>query len=94
MDLDVDFDVIPRDGNVPGQQSAQAWIQLLQVLLSNEEVYRTFDIVRIVKHIARELGAKDVEAFVRKTSIQPQVMPDEQVMREAEKGNLRPVGAV
>ena len=93
-DLDVDFDVVPREGNVPGQQSAQAWIQLLQVLLSNEEVYRTFDIVRIVKHIARELGAKDVEAFVRKTPIEPHLMPDEQVVREAEKGNLRPVGGM
>ena len=91
-DLNVDFDVVPKDGGVPGNQSAQAWIQLLQVLLTNEDVYRSFDIVRIVKHIARELGAKNVEEFVRKgMEFTPVVKPDEEVVREAEKGNLRPV---
>ena len=51
-----------------------------------------FDMVRIFKHIARNLGAKDVNEFVMKGGVmQPTQMPDEQVLQQAQAGNLMPV---
>jgi len=91
-DLDIDFDIITRDGSVAGTQNVQAWIQLYQMMLENPATAQQFDTVRVFKHIARELGAKNVNDFVKKQDVQSQVMPDEQVQSEVQKGNLKPVG--
>jgi hypothetical protein len=92
FDLLIDYDIVGRDGSVPGNQNVEAWLQLMQILTKEPEVRREFDVPRIFKHVARELGAKNVHDFVRRGgSIQPQVMDDETAMREVEKGNLRAV---
>ena len=45
-------------------------------------------------YIAGQLGAKNIEDFKRNANqIQPKVMPDEEVARGAEKGDLIPLGA-
>lgn len=88
-DLIVDYDVIPHDGTMPGGEPADLWIQLFQVLVGNPEIAEQFDTIRIFKHMARQLGARNVEEFVKQGgTMKTIVRPDEEVAREVEKGNL------
>lgn len=82
--LDIDYDVIVRDGSVPGSNMSQSWVDLFQIVSQDPELRQRFDVVRIFKHIARGLGAKNVEEFKIKH------MDDEQVMRGLERGDLAP----
>ena len=94
-DLDINYNVVVRDGSVPGGNYSQAWMQLFQVLGSNPELAQKFDVVRIFTHIARNLGAKNVNDFVRTGgNITPQSMPNDQVLNEMQAGNLVPMGSV
>jgi hypothetical protein len=93
MDLDINYRVQVRDGSVPGGNYSQAWTQLFQILGSSPELAQHFDVVRIFMHIARNLGAKNVNDFVRKgAGIQPKIMPDQEVQQGVQAGNLIPVG--
>ena len=85
----IDFDVLIKDGSIPGSNYSHIWEKMFQVIAENPELQKQFDLTRIFKHIARNNGAKSVEDFTRIN-----VQPDEQVMREAERGNLVPVGEV
>jgi hypothetical protein len=92
-DLDIFYDVIVRDGSVPGGNFSQSWIQLFQTLSSSPELAQNFDIVRIFTHIARNLGAKNVNEFVRRGgNINPQSMADDEVQQQLQAGNLIPIG--
>lgn len=91
-DLAIDWDVVVSDGSTPGNQDAAAWRTLFADMLKVPEVHSTFDLVKIFKHIARTMGAKNVEEFVRTNqNVQTSVMPDEQVQAQAQAGNLRPM---
>jgi len=90
--LDINYDVIVRDGSVPGGNFSQSWIQLFQILGGNPELAQNFDVVRIFMHIARNLGAKNVNDFVRRGgNINPQSMPNQQVSQQVQRGNLIPL---
>lgn len=92
-DLAISYDVIPRDGSIPGGNFSQAWIDLFKVIGTTPELMQQFDVTRIFMYIAQQLGAKNVEDFRRNMSqVQPQVMPDQQVLDQAKAGNLVPVG--
>lgn len=94
-DLNIVYDIIPRDGTLPGGSDVEAWIKLYQMSMENPMVAQEFDSVRIFTHIARELGATNVDQFRRNLNrIQPQRMPDEEVEKEVQKGNLIPSGGV
>jgi hypothetical protein len=92
VDLAVSYDLIVRDGSIPGGNFSEAWLQLFQTIGSTPELMQQFDVTRIFMYIAQQLGAKNVEDFKRVTNnVQTQVLPDEQVAAEAQKGNLVPV---
>lgn len=91
-DIQIDWDVIVRDGSTVANQDGAAWRALYAEMLKSPETARHFDMVRIFKHIARVMGARNVEDFERKNQqVNMQTMDDEQALREVEKGNLRPV---
>jgi len=91
--LIVNYDLIVRDGSIPGGNFSSAWLQMFQTIGTTPELMQQFDITRIFMYIASQLGAKNVEDFKRNVNqIQPQTMPDEQVARQAEAGNLIPIG--
>jgi len=93
-DLAVNYDLFIRDGSIPGGNFSEAWLEMFKVIGSTPELMERLDIVRIFMYIAQQLGAKNVEDFKRNVGqVQGKVMPDEQVNREVEKGNLIPVGA-
>ena len=99
MDLLINYDVICRDGAMAGGNYNQIWSQMLPTLLQDRELRGAFDMVKVVKHIMESMGAKDVDQFDRQQSQQQspqmnaQVMPDEQVQQEVQKGNILPIGA-
>lgn len=94
FDLIIDYDVVIRDGSIPGGNFSQAWIQLYQIMSGNPELAQKFDMVRIFKHIAINLGAKNVDNFERQAPPNVATAPDEQVAAQAQQGNLAPIGEV
>jgi hypothetical protein len=82
-DILIDYDLITRDGSVPGSNFSGVWMEMFKVLSEHPELQQTFDSVRIFKHIARNSGAKNVDQFVK-----VKAMPDEAVMDEVQKGNI------
>jgi len=94
-DLAINYDLIVRDGSVPGGNFSQSWIELFKIIGTTPELMQQFDVTRIFMYIANQLGAKNVEDFKRNIDqTQTQVMPDEQVAQQAQAGNLVPVGAM
>lgn len=94
-DLAVNYDLLVRDGSIPGGNFSEAWINLFKVIGTTPELMQQFDVTRIFMYIAQQLGAKNVEDFRRNVGqVQGQVLPDEEVEREAQKGNLVPTGEI
>jgi hypothetical protein len=93
FDLLIDYDVIVRDGTVPGGNFSESWITLFQTIAQQPQLAQSFDIVKIFKHIARNLGAKNVGDFENKQipNVAARSMPDEQVEEQARQGNLVPI---
>jgi hypothetical protein len=92
-DLAINYDLIVRDGSIPGGNFSQSWIDLFKIIGTQPELMAQFDVTRIFMYIAQQLGAKNVEDFRRNmNNVQGKVLPDETVANEAQKGNLVPVG--
>lgn len=92
-DLAIDYDLVVRDGSIPGGNFSESWIDLFKTIGSNPELMQQFDVTRIFMYIAQQLGAKNVEDFRRNINqIQGQTMPNEQVLQQAQAGNMIPVG--
>jgi hypothetical protein len=92
-DILVDYDLLVRDGSVPGGNFSGVWSQLFKTIMSSPELAGRFNVMGIFKYIARNLGAKNVDDFELKQipQTQAQVLPDEQVAAQAQAGNIAPV---
>jgi len=94
-DILVDADIEIHDGTVNAGEFADVWVQLYQIMSTQPWIGGQFDMVRVFKHIARLIGARNVDDFERKAGqVTPTVMPDEVVEQNVEAGNLKPVGAL
>ena len=94
-DIKVNYDLIIRDGSVPGGNFSSAWIEMFKVISSSPELMQEFDVFRLFTYIAQQMGARNIEDFKRNVNqIQPQTMPDNEVVKQSEAGNLIPVGAM
>ena len=92
-DLSINYDVIVRDGSVPGSNFSEAWMQLFSTIVGVPELHQQFDVFRIFSYIATELGAKNIDDFKKTANrVQPTTMPDEQVHQQVQAGNLLPTG--
>ncbi len=92
-ELDINVDVLVRDGSVPGGNYSGVWLRMWESLIKEPQLAKTFDIVRIFKHIARNAGAKNVNDFVRQGGqIAPATAPDQVVADQADAGNLTALG--
>lgn len=91
-DVKVNYDLIVRDGSIPGGNFSPAWMELFKIIGTTPELNAQFDVPRIFMYIAQQLGAKNVEDFKRNASqINAVNMPDEQVNNQVQAGNLVPV---
>jgi hypothetical protein len=96
-DLAISYDVISRDGSIPGGNFSDAWLELYRIIATDPALRQQYDTFRIFEYIATELGAKNIENFrnnQQQTPVQPTVMQDDEVIAEAEKGNLIPAGGL
>lgn len=84
-DLVVNFNLIPHTGAIPGSESVEDWNTLLQIISQNPAAFQQIDTTKMILHIARQMGAKNIDDFVIQS---PQVMPNEQVEEEVRQGNL------
>ena len=92
--LAINYDMIVRDGSIPGGNFSQSWIELFKVIGTSPELMQQFDVTRIFTYIAQQLGAKNVEDFRRNlNNIQTRQMPDDQVQQQVQQGNFIPSGA-
>lgn len=90
--ISVNYDIISNDGTTMNGDFAESWVQLYQIMSNNPAVGQAFDMVRIFKHIARMMGAKNVNDFVmRGGAVKTRQMQDAQVESEVQAGNLIPV---
>lgn len=93
-DLAVNYDLIVRDGSIPGGNFSSSWIELFKTIGTSPELAQQFDVTRIFIYIAQQLGAKNVEDFRRNLNrINAVQMPDQQVQQQVQAGNLVPTGA-
>ena len=90
-DIAINYDVIVRDGSIPGGNFSEAWLQLFNIIGSNEMLIQQFDVVKLFTYIAQQLGAKNVEDFKR---VQQTQMPDQDILSQAQAGNLVPLGGM
>ena len=92
-DIAINYDLIVKDGSIPGGNFSTAWLDLFKTIGTNPALMQQFDISRIFMYIAHQLGAKNLEDFKRNVNqIQPLVMPDQQVQQQVQAGNLVPTG--
>ena len=93
--INVMYDVIVRDGSIPGNNYNSAWMQLFNIITQSQQLMNSFDVVRIFKYIARNSGAKNVDEFVRRGAGAQQggirLMPDQQVLEQQQAGNITPM---
>lgn len=93
FDVLVNYDIVYNDGTTVNGDFAEVWSQVFQTLGAYPEIGQAFDIVRIFKHLARMMGAKNVNDFVRKGgSMSIKTMQDAKVASELAAGNIVPVG--
>ena len=86
-DLNVNYDVIIRDGSVPGGNSTMP-MQMFELIATNPELSQKFDIVNIFKQLMRADGVKNVDNFIRRGA---NVQPNEQIAKDAQAGNIVPI---
>ena len=94
LDLSVDFDVIIQDNSIPNGDYSDAWMQVFQAVAASPQLSQMFSLPRIFEHLARMLGAKNLQSFLNSGGvIQPMVTPDGQVMDQS-MGQFAQVPAV
>lgn len=84
-DIIVNFDIEEMDGSIPGSEDVGTLTELFQIINQNPNTAMQFDLVRMVRHIGRQAGVKNIEDFA------VQVMSDEEVLRQEEAGTLTPL---
>jgi hypothetical protein len=89
FDLMVNYDVMVSDGSLPNG-SMESWSQIYKILAENPGLGQQFDMVRIFEYIATLGGAKNVSDF----KIKPKILPDNEVMDQANKGNIIPMPGI
>lgn len=91
--IDINYDTVIHDGSIDVGERAESWATLFQILATQPAVGVGFDLVRVFKHLARMMGAKNVNEFVQKGGgATVTAMQTQSVLQQAKEGNLVPVG--
>jgi hypothetical protein len=94
FDLIIDYDLIVKDGSVPMGDS-ESWLEVWRVMSQQPALWQSFDMVRIFKHIARIMGAKDVNEFTLNAGPIPpvdmKINSQETIDKGVQQGNIVPI---
>jgi len=93
-DIDVNFDVVISDGTIPGTADMQALSQMFQTAATNEILLQNFDIVKMYVELSRLGGVRNVREYMLQGggNIQTQMLPQDQIQSQLDKGNIRAIG--
>ncbi len=91
QDLSINYDIIQRDGSVQGAEYVDIWVDIMKSVAESPILSQSFDVPRIFTHVARLMGAKDVSAFLKQQPMQGRVMPQDQIEKGVQAGNLIPL---
>lgn len=91
--LNYNYDIIAHDGTMPGAGDPQVWQQVLQTIGSSDFLAQKIDLYKVFKQFALTAGAKNIEDFELSNAptLQPQVVPDEEVIEQQQRGDLLPI---
>ena len=93
QDLNIDFDVVVNSDNQG--QNPQFWLQMFDTIAKTPDLYALLDVSRIFRHVATQMGAQNVDSFLRAPMpMQPIVAPTQDVMAQAQAGNMLPISEV
>ncbi len=90
-DLNIMFDVETHDGSTTGEEDTDGWIQLWNMGASHPEVLQAIDFSRVFLHIARILGADNVQDFLRVPEVNGQVTNQGDIQQQLQAGNIIPL---
>jgi hypothetical protein len=95
FDLIVDYDLVIKDGSTNVGEYSEAWVELFRILVQQPTLYQNFDMVRIFKHIARIMGAKDINDFIINSGPVPPVSTtvtsQQNIDQGVQAGNMVPI---
>lgn len=91
LSVSVDFDIDIASYGVPAAGNPEVWGAVFKTVAESPVLSQRIDVVRMFQHWARIAGAKNISQFVLPQGNTATVMPDETVLREAEKGNIIPM---
>jgi hypothetical protein len=82
------YDFVTVDGTMPIDRLAQAnfWKELLAVIASNPQLSQGYDLAAMIAHVMMLQGERNVERF------RIQMNSPEQLMQQAQAGNVVPIG--
>jgi len=94
-DLIVDYDLVIKDGSIIGGEYSESWVEVFRILSQQPILFQSFDMVRIFKHIARIMGAKDINNFVLNPGPVPpvslKVNNQQTIDQGVQQGNMVPI---
>ncbi|NIT53928.1 MAG: hypothetical protein GWO41_14630, partial [candidate division Zixibacteria bacterium] len=97
-DIQGNFDFPIRDVNLPLKPSdnAEIWAEVFQTASSNPLLAQRIDIFWIFKQLAESLGIKNIEDAdlaqqMGQSTLNYQVLPDEQIANQEQAGNIIPM---
>lgn len=88
-DLIIDYDVIVKDGSIPGGNFNEGWLTIFKMMLENPAAVQEYDPNKVFEFIAMNMGAKNIGDFKRQHAA---LMPDQAVQENVEAGNLVEAG--
>jgi len=84
LDLIINYDLEAGDANVPGTEDVEGLFSLLTMAMQNPVLMQDVNITKMFKHIARQLGVKNIDQFMNA----PEVKGNEEVLQQVDKGDL------
>ena len=93
-DIRVAYDLSVTDGSLPDRGDANLLVQVIQMAAQSPEMFAEFDIGRLLRYALKSSGFTNVEDFVKDPNQQVtrQVLPDEEVVAQAGRGELAALG--
>lgn len=93
FDILVKYDLRAGDSLMSGAEDIDAMVRTFQIIGSSPELAGQFDMIRMLKVMARGMGFKNVNEFIVKAKgggFSPQVQSTEKVQQQQKAGNLVP----
>lgn len=83
------FDFPIDDGRLPPDpyENAEVWMKILEVVAKTPPLQQVVEVFSVFKELVKAMGVKNIDDF----KVQARVMPDEQIARMHEKGDVIPI---